>query len=256
MTDKEDKEIAKINACLPKEWGMADNTQAAEDKAAAEPKSTWTTILDGVEKVISFVCNFKDNIKSLFARRVRRQMRRNKYRMFVQTKMARYRKSMWFWDGIVKAVSDTFGAVVDWAKKKWDEVKKFASEVVTNLKMFWENLKAKVKAFLNSDFVKFVKQVYDCASKLKDVATAFIAVIKGAVERVGQIATIAAGNIPALAKLLIDLICNFSDFRAAFNYLADAVNDKNVLTRYSGYGKFFGKLLKALTTKLRRYYLQ
>jgi hypothetical protein len=251
MTSKNDTEIAKINSCLPTPWKLADTTKAKEDGAKAEPKSTFTQILDGVEKVIKFVCQFKSNIKALFARRVRRQMRRNKYRMLVETRVARYKKALWWWNDVADTVKSAFGAVVDWTKKAWNDVKNFASDFVKNIGMFWDNLKAKVSAFLNSDFVAQVKAIVACAIQLKDVAKAFIDVVKGTVSKITSLASIAAGNIPELAKVLIDLVCNFADFRAAFSLLGDAVNENDMIKRYNLLGQFLGKFAKAMTTRKR-----
>jgi hypothetical protein len=253
VTSKEAKDFAAVNQCFPTAWQAADPSPAlAEESAAAEPKSTFTQILDGVEKVISFICNFKDNLKSLFSRRVRRMMRRQKYRMFVETRMVRYSKALGFWSDIVATARSALGTAASWVAKAWNDVKTFGGQIIENVKMFWDQLKAKIKAFINSDFVTKAKAIVTCLAALGTVVKAVYDIVKGIIERVASIATIFAGNLVALAKLFIDLICNFGDFREAFTNLADGLHETNQNKKYGFIGRFIGKLVKALTTKKLR----
>jgi methyl-accepting chemotaxis protein len=255
ISGKSEKDFEKTMSCLPTEWQAADPKPVAEESKKSEPKSTWTKILDGVQEVIGFVCNWKKNIKDLFGKRIRRQQRRNKYRMLVQTyssRMARYRRALGWWDDIKNAAKKALGAVTDWAKAKWEDLKNFGNDFIKNIALFWDNLKAKVVAFLNSDFVKFIKKFYECVMAAKGIVEAIVKVIKATVERVTQIATIAAGNLPELAKLFVDLICNFKDFREAINNLIDGIEEKETNKKYGLYGRFFGIFFKALTAKKMR----
>jgi methyl-accepting chemotaxis protein len=260
ISGKSEKDFEKTMSCLPTEWQAADPKPVAEESKKSEPKSTWTKILDGVQEVIGFVCNWKKNIKDLFGKRIRRQQRRNKYRMLVQThssRMARYRRALGWWDDIKNAAKNALGAVTDWAKAKWEDLKNFGNDFIKNIALFWDNLKAKVVAFLNSDFVKFIKKFYECVMAAKGIVEAIVKVIKATVERVTQIATIAAGNLPELAKLFVDLICNFKDFREAINNLIDGIEEKETNKKYGLYGRFFGIFFKALTAKkMRRFRLK
>jgi methyl-accepting chemotaxis protein len=260
ISGKSEKDFEKTMSCLPTEWQAADPKPVAEESKKSEPKSTWTKILDGVQEVIGFVCNWKKNIKDLFGKRIRRQQRRNKYRMLVQTyssRMARYRRALGWWDDIKNAAKKALGAVTDWAKAKWEDLKNFGNDFIKNIALFWDNLKAKVVAFLNSDFVKFIKKFYECVMAAKGIVEAIVKVIKATVERVTQIATIAAGNLPELAKLFVDLICNFKDFREAINNLIDGIEEKETNKKYGLYGRFFGIFFKALTAKkMRRFRLK
>jgi methyl-accepting chemotaxis protein len=259
-TGAKEEEFAKLKQCLPSQWLEADNQSISGEVAATQPKSTWTRILDGIQTLIEFVCRWKDNIVKLFARRTRRQQRRNKYRMLVQTyssRMARYRRALGWWDDIKNAAKKALGAVTDWAKAKWEDLKNFGNDFIKNIALFWDNLKAKVVAFLNSDFVKFIKKFYECVMAAKGIVEAIVKVIKATVERVTQIATIAAGNLPELAKLFVDLICNFKDFREAINNLIDGIEEKETNKKYGLYGRFFGIFFKALTAKkMRRFRLK
>jgi hypothetical protein len=259
ITGKEDKDFATIVKCLPAEWQAADPKPVPEENAPAEPKSVLTEILDGVENVIDFVCNWKDKIKDLFSRRIRRQQRRNKYRMLVQTassRMARYRRTLGWWADIKNKVKAALGKAISWAKARWEDIKSFAGDFITNIKSLWNQAKAKAKAFLNSTFVQTVQKIYTCVMAAKDIVKALIDIVKGAIEKVGLIATIVGGNVVGLAKLFIDLICNFGDFRAAISNLIDGINEPDTLKKYGLFGRFIGRFTKALTTKkMRRYRL-
>jgi hypothetical protein len=260
VSGKAEKDFEKVISCLPKEWQAVDPKPVAEEGAKSEPKSTWTKVLDGVEKVIGFVCNWKEKIKDLFGKRIRRQQRRNRYRMLVQThssRMARYRRALGWWDDVTSFAKKALGAVTDWAKAKWDDIKSFGNDFIKNIALFWDQLKAKISAFLNSDFVKLIKKIYECVMAAKDIIKAVVDVIKATIERVGQIASVFAGNLPALAKIFVDLICNFKDFREAINNLIDGIEEKDTNKKYGLFGRFIGILAKAITgKKLRRFILK
>ena len=53
------QDITQINTCLPKGWQSADNSEIV-DKEPSPDKSTFTKVIDGLEKVINFICTFKD----------------------------------------------------------------------------------------------------------------------------------------------------------------------------------------------------
>ena len=58
-------------------------------------------------------------------------------------------------------------SAVNWAKKKWDDVKNFANGIVDNLKIFWNQAVNAVKSFFSGDVVGKIKKIIDCVQKLK-----------------------------------------------------------------------------------------
>jgi hypothetical protein len=260
VSGKQDKDFERIRYCLPYQFQPPDHKPVDGENLQTEPKPFWSLMLDGVQYILEFVCHWKNDIVKMFTSRFRRQQRRKKYRMLVQTyssRMARYRRALGWWDDIKNAAKKALGAVTDWAKAKWEDLKNFGNDFIKNIALFWDNLKAKVVAFLNSDFVKFIKKFYECVMAAKGIVEAIVKVIKATVERVTQIATIAAGNLPELAKLFVDLICNFKDFREAINNLIDGIEEKETNKKYGLYGRFFGIFFKALTAKkMRRFRLK
>jgi hypothetical protein len=260
ISGKSEKDFEKTMSCLPTEWQAADPKPVAEESKKSEPKSTWTKILDGVQEVIGFVCNWKKNIKDLFGKRIRRQQRRNKYRMLVQTyssRMARYRRALGWWQDIKDLANKIIAKIKSWIDVAWSALKDFAFSFLDNIKLFWRHFMGRIKAFLNNDFVLLLQRIYTCVSSATVVADYFFQVVKGTVARVIKIASIAAGNIPALFQLFIDLMCNFGEFRIAINYLVDGIHEQDTFIKYELIGKFIGTLAKALTTKkVRRFRLK
>jgi hypothetical protein len=241
-TGQADTQLAAINKCLPASWQAVDLKPVPEENAPAEPKSTFTTILDGVQSVVEFICKFKKEIAGLFGKKYMS-------RVFVETGMRRYGKALGFWGG----VKEKFKKVGNWIKKKWNELISFGKEVAENLNIFVSNIKSKVTGFISGDFLGKIKEIVSCGSKSKDIAPKIVGIVKGVIEKVSLISSIAAGNLVAIAKLLVDLICNFKIFREAFSNLADGINEKNPVKKFGLIGRFIGGLIKALTTRrLRR----
>jgi hypothetical protein len=244
-----DKEMAVLNEkCLPESWKGAVATSTEVAATAAEDKSTWTKILDGISVVLKFICFFKVKIKDLFAGKVARYVRRRKHRMFVQS-MARYKKAMWFWEDVAHAISSAWGSITNMLSKAWNEVKEFAGHIFTNMKAIWTSIVDRIKGILASDFVQTLKTVFQCAKGLGDVIKGIIKVITATVERIADIVKIAAGDVVALASVIIDLICNFDDFREAVNKFIDGIHETNTLKKYNDFGQFFGILFKALMAR-------
>jgi len=190
--------------------------------------------------------------------------------------MRRYRRSIGWWSSIVKSVKkaakavgnaasnaykavkktvvNAANAVANWAGKAWNAVKEFGMKIVNNLRIFWDKMVNKISTFLHGDFIQKLMGMKACFDEIKGVADSVIAVFKGAIERVTQIAQIVSGNLAELANLFIELVCNFAIFRQAFTNLARALNEKDTLKKWNMFGQFFGKLAKGLTNKKRRHY--
>ena len=288
ITDQDNNDLKPLNACIPENWKIADATDvplelAAEDtlerqekedqekqaqEKKPEKKPFFTRLLDGLEKLIAFVCRFKDSITKLFVTRMRRYVRRNRYRLFSETRVTRYQKGIKetfkkagekikagfqkIGEKIkikLKEIGEIASKIKDWANKKWEDFKEWGRKIVEKIKAFWKNAIAKVKLFFSGNVLENIKSVFNCAQNAKGVVSGLISVIKGFIKRISDIAQIAAGNYLKLATLIVDLICNFKIFRKAFSNLVDAIKSKDVIIKFQLAGKFLGYLFRALVTK-------
>jgi phage-related protein len=297
-------DIAALNECVPPDWQAVD-TAKIEPEGAPQEKSLLTKILDGIEGVINFVCAFKGKIAGMLGRRIRRWVRRHRYRMFFGTGLRRRwgflsKVGNWFKgaantikntavnvgnsikNGVVKAanavkdvavkvgnaikataenvyakIKEAALSVADWAKKAWETVKNLATAFITKIKEFWSKAVSAIKNFFSMDTFNKIKNIMMCAFKLKGLATGLFSLVKGFINRVQQIAQIAAQNYAMIAKIIIDLICNFSLFRQAIGYLIDSISEPDTTKKFSLIGKFIGSLIRALVTRRRiRYFLK
>jgi Na+/serine symporter len=145
------------------------------------------------------------------------------------------------------------GAVVTGAKAVgkavvagWEAVKAQGLKVVASIKELYAKIRDKIKAFLNSDFVGTVKKIIECGMALKGAVQNIISVVKTIYSR---ITTIMASGLIGLAKVFIDLVCNFDIFRQAVNKLIDGFKQTDTLKKFNNYGQFVGLLIKAIGTR-------
>ena len=242
LANLSDSDVANLNKCVPSAWQAVDTSAGANDSPAGQSKSTWTTILDGLEKIINIVCKFKDQIKKMLVGRIRRQVKRYQYKMLLQKSMNRYKKAVGWFDSIKNGVAGVANAA-------WNAVKGTAENFVKNARVFIDAVRQKVTAFLNSDFVAKIKLFYECVQNAKSAAKNVIDAIKRLFELVKKISLIVGGDMVTLGKLIVDLICNFSLFRKAFTYLADSFSTNETVKKYSLIGKFIGTFLNAVAVR-------
>jgi len=256
ISGKGDGDFAKLNSCFPPSWQTQD--PAKEAPAADEPKSSWTIMLDVIGTLVDFVCKFKEDIKKLIKEKDKKFARKYQYRMLVQakmSKMARYRRTKAFWDDLKALAASTLKTVKSWAAATWKAVTAFGSSFVAHVLTMYNTVKQKIKAILNSDFIQTLLKMGTCMEGIKDMVKAIKDVVKGAIDKAKTLSLIiSTSNIPLLIKLFIDLMCNFTKFREAFNYLADGIAQSEVNKKYALFGRFFGRLASALTTKRHRHY--
>jgi hypothetical protein len=246
LADLSDSEVAKMSQCLPSEWQAADST-GEESKGASssgQSSSDWTTILDGLEKIIGIVCKFKEQIKKMVTGRIRRYVMKYQYKMLLQKSMSRYKKAVGFFDSIKKGVSNL-------ADIGFNAIKGTASVFVKNVKVFIDTIRQKFTAFLKSDLIQKIKLFYECIQNARSAGKKVIDAIKRLIELAKKIMTIIGGDMVALGKLIIDLICNFPMFRKAFTYLSKSLNTQDQLIQYSLIGKFIGTFLNAAAVRRR-----
>ncbi len=162
--------------------------------------------------------------------------------MLLQKSMNRYKKAVGFFNSLKNGVTKI-------ANAGWNAVKGYAESFVRHARVFIDSVRQKVTTFLNSDFVAKIKLFYECVQNAKQAALNVIDAVKRMIELVKKITLIVGGDMVTLAKLIVDLICNFSLFRKAFTYLADSFSTNETVKKYSLIGKFIGTFLNAVAVR-------
>ena len=257
-------DIDKINQCIPKDWQAVDAAPIANEpaKASAAEKSTFDKILGIVQKAVDMVCKFKDKILGLIGARVRKALRRYRYRNLVETGVTTYNRN--HRKGIIKdaknaaksvgkdvknAAKAVGGKVVEVAKEVGGFVAAVAQNFVKSIKGFIDRVVTTIKTFFSGDVVGKIQKIVECGKTLAGVATGIVGIIKGIISTVALISSIAGHNYLAIAQLILKLICNYKLFALAYDHLKNAINNNDTLLRFGYVGKFLGTLLRALVTK-------
>jgi hypothetical protein len=234
------EEVKGLNSCVPKEWQVVDTTPIPNDTPKEEDSSTWTTIVNGLESIFNLVCTFKDKIKSMFQRKIRREFKKNKYKIFLQKNKRIFDQAKAFFK---KAASEA----AQLAKKGWDQLKTWAKEFVENVKIFLNAIKTRILSFLPKELQDKVSTFIDCIVKARKAAAKIITAVKDIVKFIPKVASMAAGNGVEIAGFVIDLVCNYKIFKQAFEYLSESFTKTNLTEKYHLIGKFIGTILKAVT---------
>jgi len=244
------QDITAINSCLPKGWLSVDNAPI-EDKEPTPDKTTFTKVVDGFEKVVDFVCTFKDKITEKISNAIKNRVT-GKDTSFVQLgtkgpsdamKKLKEKANAKFEEmkklGLKKA---------DWAKKKFADLKDFADAVEQKFKDIGFKAASTILKFFGKVTIDQIIAIIKCGKLLKGFKDGLMDVINGIISKVNLFTRIAAQDYTALAELLVGLICNFSVFREAFGYLSSAVAEKVLLPKFNMIGKFIGTAVRALST--------
>ena len=128
------QDMSALNNCVPNEWKAVDTSPATAGGDAPPQKSLFIQIIDQVEKIINFVCAFKSKIMGLLGMKIRRLLRRNRYRMFVETRV-NLRKVLWGFGNIGRAFQNVGRQISNTAKNVGRQVSNTAQNVgrqVTN----------------------------------------------------------------------------------------------------------------------------
>jgi len=222
-----------------------DESGAKEKIEKAADKGTFDKVLDIVQRILDFVCKFKDKVKALFTRKYKRYMLNKKFYKFKEKSMRRNQylmSSAGFWNDIEDKVTGFFDKIEDSLKKDWSEVKDIAAWVFNKLKDKITKAIAWVNGIINSPLVKKIVFIVGCISKNSSIATNLIATVKGITARIALLATGPVG----IASVFIDLLCNLGKFRTAFATLFNAKLEKDPLIQWRKYGMFIGDLFYAL----------
>jgi len=248
----------QVNQCLPEEWKGPDDSLAGGDPAGGSGESaTIKTILDAISKVINTVCQFKEDIKKLFDKKLKLYNRK----LFLQ-KMEKYKKRGFGSSfkkaagSISKAASSAAKTVVNTAKKAgnavasaakagFDAVKNLALKIIDKVKALFAKIKALIEKLV-TEIIPKVEKMITCLQALGADAQQVVTIMKGIYDK---ITTIISGGGAGLAKVFVDLVCQFDTFRQAVETLITAIKEPDTMKKFNGYGRFTGLVLKAIGSK-------
>ena len=273
MAGQEDG-INALGKCIPLEWNTVDTTLVKIPEADKQDQTSFDKIMAGVKKVATFACKFKSQIMKLIGLRVRRVLRRSKYRMFSETGLVLsivkgvtnkiFDKGIRVTDKIVdkgvniaskgydkfsridQKLSDKLGNVKDWSSKKWEDYKEVAQNIVDSIKGLISQATDTIKGYFSKETWDKLLKFFNCALPLFKLIKGLYDVVSGIISKATLIASIAGHNYPAIAKLIVDLLCNFELFNQAFNFLFQSFKETDTLKKFSLVGKFMGLGFRAL----------
>jgi hypothetical protein len=245
--------------------GTSEATQpeSLDTQADKGQESTWTKILSILGTSIDVCCAVKDIVKSLFASRRLRWLRRNR-RLFLQGK--RMRKFVWSfsgaWNSFTTSVSGAFGSFqaglaklknkvvdgVDWAVAKAEVVANYVKEKVTAIFKpigeWLDSLKIKLINLLmkNTFFRALGENFLKCFISLKGISS-----VIGVVSAISNFASVVAALITPIGwvNFVVNLVCGWEKLKLAIASLKAAWNATVPATKYNEYGKVAGYFILA-----------
>jgi hypothetical protein len=256
-----------VQGCLPDEW----KTEGGEQQPAqAETDPSTVTQSSGVlEKIVSIVggiidmfCKVKDWVKGLLVKRLYKRYHL-KY-SFIQRKMRKWGWLSRAWNSVKSAAKSVGNAVVSAGKAvyngvkagvSWvyEQAKKVVMAIVGKITEVWNSLVEKIQGIFNSPIVQKLLGIFECLQGLQGAAAELVAVVKGIITKVRKIMTM---GLLGLVDVLLDLICNWKEFKAAVDFLLAGIRESNTVQKFKLIGKFIGKLLFAIgkARRLRHFY--
>jgi len=241
--------LDSIQTCIPADW-KADVEPAPE--AEGDSNVVPSGILPAVQKVMSVldpyitqICMFKDVVKDLLLRKV------YKYNKHLFLEKPKPKKKPAPKKPAKKPAKKKAPSMLD---KMKDAATKVIKKVISMIAKHWQTFLMVIKTFFSSPLVTQIENIFKCiegmAGKVKELAK----IAKAIILKVKKVIT---GQPKEIADVLIDLVCNFSEFKAGVDFLAQATKEKDVTNKYLLTGKFIGKLLLGLakTRRFRRYNL-
>jgi hypothetical protein len=254
---------ADIQGCLPDNWKTdAQASEPTDDSAnqqVAQSSGTLKKIVDTVETVIKQVCQFKDTIKGFL---VKRYVKRSVLRQLLEKRGRKWGFLKKIGSSISSGAKKAAAAAKAAAKKAAEIAAKAAKaaaavikKVVDVIKKVWAQFVKVVKAFFASPLMASIKSVFTCVQGMQTAGEQLVATVKGIIAKFQKIMT---GTAVGIIDVLIDLICNWDDFKAAIAFLTQAQGEKDVVNKWGLIGKFVGKLLFAIgkTRRFRRFNLR
>jgi hypothetical protein len=249
LANLSEQEIINLDQCIPDAWKVPDSVPGHSSAPSGQSGSSWNVILDGLEKVIEMVCKFKSQIVKLFVARIRRLVRRYKYKILLQRSLTSFREATQWFGGIGDLIKKATGSVGNFADMAFNSVKELAKGFVKKAMVFVDAIKDKVNSFLSPTLIEKIKKFKQCIEQARSAAMKVIESVKKLFKLIKKIIQIVGGDMVTLGRLIIDLICNFSLFRRAFTYLIQSFNTDDTLRKFNLIGKFLGTFLRAASSR-------
>jgi len=221
--------------CLPKGWESAnvsdDSSVSPIDNKLASMNGAMGLIKDLVGFALKAACAAKKAVSDFISKIINKALGKGRKTMrFMQKSDA------------IRALTEAERNVVeDMANKVWNFIKAKANEIAT-----------KVKDFFSGDYMTKITTFIGCVKSAVTAGKNIAAVVQGFITKVNTI-TAAAGTGPGLVvpvvNLIIDLVCNYDQFKTAVDDLIKAVGEKSDKPkRYNYIGRFIGGLINAVGT--------
>jgi phage-related protein len=237
-----------IQACLPDKWKTQTDVSEPAAEQSTPPSGILASVVSTLESVITQICQFKDQIKGVL---IQRYVRRSVLRSLLEKRGRKWG----FLKKIASAAKKVGSAVVAGAKKVASVAGAIISKIVGVVKKIWAKFVEIVKAFFASPLMDTIKTTFTCVAGMQTAGEQVINTIKGIIAKFQKII---AGNAVGIIDVLIDLVCNWQEFKAAVGFLTQAQSERVVVNKWGLIGKFIGKLLFAIgkTRRFRRFYLR
>jgi len=242
--------LDSIQTCIPADWKSdvepAADTTTESGMISGDAVTAVQSVMKVLDPYITQICMFKDVIKDLLLKKVYKYNRH----LFLEKpkKKAAPKKKT--------APKKKAAAKAPAAPSFLDKMKSAATtiikKVISLISKHWQTFIMVLKTFFNSPLVTQIENIFKCiegmADKVKQLATYAKAIID-------KVKKVISGQAKVIADVLIDLVCNFSEFKAAVDFLVQAKNEKDTTNKWLLTGKFIGKLFLGLakTRRFRRF---
>jgi hypothetical protein len=238
-----DGSSAGVQQCLPQSWRSQDTKEEADNASCQvqSKPSTLVRVLSVVSKVIKVVCKFKNLTKKLLRRKLRRRMKfvqRRFWRRFRHWTRRAFNKAKIVFNRVGKSIKRTI-------RKGLSLGKRLLRLVVKALMKIWGFFTSKIRKIFNSRIVQTVLKVFECVRDAKDSVVEIIQIVKGIIKKVHMV-TATAGT--GAVVVLVDMICNWDEFRRAIQYLIRSIKEKKILTKWNWIGRTIGQFFRAIST--------
>ncbi len=248
------------SAGVTEDKDVAAKKAESTDEVLKSEVPTWKKILGYLGTAINIVCTLKSKIIDFLTKK-----RRRWNRLFAQgqAKTKRFKFDFGkFISGAKQAFEDVGNAIskgaqkvksavvegVDWAKKKASEISDFLKqkiqEKVKPVLELYEDIKAKFTNWLSKHPImektfNFLKCII--TNKGAQGIKAMVDAVKSLIALIPKL-----GSPAGWITLIVNLVCGWEDLRDGIQFLLSGMKETDRKKKYNFYGKFTGKLIKAI----------
>jgi len=129
--------------------------------------------------------------------------------------------------------------------------KELATKFANSLKPVFDKVAVLFKKLLTSGLLKKITDLFPCIETSKGASQQALTTIKAIKDKLKLLAN---GGKKEVVSILVDLVCNFTEFKAAIEFFVKASKETNVVNKFQLTGQGFGRLLIALAKSRRRHH--